>query len=226
MRNKLEPGRFYLHMIINDMGKYLLTVTGLIIIGVIGGCSKANRKDLLQAPPPAKYEMMEGVFLPMPGETEKVYTGEYSIMTATSSDIGDALEKLGVPRDKYMPLSNIYGVLNSKWFLGEFTDAYQAHLNDLNVKYTPELFVCGQYSTLACNFAMESAIRTGNALYPTLGWMVLNIGESGKYNLHAINVYYDGKKIIFYEPQPLKGFSFREITLSREKLATTMICVF
>ena len=99
-------------------------------------------------------------------------------------------------------------------------------MKDLNAKYTPELFVCGQYATLACNFAMESAIRTGDALYPSLGWIILNLGEPGRYNLHAINVYYDGKKIIFYEPQTINGFSFREVKIPREKLASTMVCVF
>ena len=91
------------------MIKYFILLIGLIVISLSGGCSKANRKDLLQAPPPAKYEMMEGVFLPMPGETEKVHTGEYSIMTATSSDIGDALEKLMLELHMF-PLKYIWNI--------------------------------------------------------------------------------------------------------------------
>ena len=86
--------------------------------------------------------------------------------------------------------------------LGEFTDAYQTY-ERFKCKIYAELFVCGQYATL-CNFAMESAIRTGDALYPSLGWIILNLGDRDI--IYTINVYYDGKKLFFMNPKLLMDF--------------------
>lgn len=199
----------------------------LVVVASIVGCSKANREDKVQAPPPAKYEMVEAVFQPMPGETGPVHTGNYIEKMCQNTDIGDALEKVGIPRNKLTSLSSTYGILDKKWFLGEFTDAYQSHLKDLGIKYTEDLFVCGQYATVASTFAVESAGRySGDAIHPALGWVILNVGTKDNALWHAVNVLYDGNKLIFYEPQTMNGFAFREMSLTKDQLATIRLVVF
>jgi len=214
-------------MLFIGMRKIALYLSMLLVIVSIIGCSKADRQDKVQAPPAAKFEMVEAVFQPMPGEPAPVHTGQYIESTCEATDIGEALENAGVPREKYVPLSAMYGILDSKWFLGEFTDAYQTHLKDVGIKYTDDLFVCGQYAIVACSFAIESAVRySPNASHPALGWIILNMGTKTESLWHAINVFYDGKRVIFYEPQTLDGFAFREVKLTKEQLASVRLCVF
>jgi hypothetical protein len=209
------------------MKKIILNLLLLLVIVSIIGCSKADRQDKVQAPPPAKYEMVEAIFQPMPGETGPVHTGQFVEKTCDAIEIGAALEKAGVPREKYVPLSNIYGILDSKWFLGEFTDSYQSHLKDVGIRYTDNLFICGQYSTVACSFAVESAARySPDASHPALGWIILNMGTKTESMWHAINVFYDGNRVIFYEPQTVAGFAFREVKLTKEQLSSVRLCVF
>lgn len=209
------------------MRKIALYLSLLLVIVSIIGCSKADRQDKVQAPPAAKFEMVEAVFQPMPGETGPVHTGQFIENTCENIEIGDALEKVGVPREKYVSLSHMYGILDSKWFLGEFSDAYQSHLKDVGIKYTEDLFVCGQYATVACSFAIESAARySPDASHPALGWIVLNVGTKNEALWHAINVFYDGKRVIFYEPQTVAGFAFRETKPTKEQLDSVRLCVF
>jgi len=209
------------------MKKILSYLPLLLAVVVLFGCSKADRQDKVQAPPPVKFEMVEAVFQPMPGETGPVHTGKYIEKICMTPDIGEALEKAGIPRNKLEALSSTYGILDKNWFLGEFTDAYQAHLKDLGIKYTDDLFVCGQYATVASTFAVESAARyNGQAIHPALGWVILNVGTKENSAWHAINVLYDGNRLIFYEPQTLNGFSFREMKPTKEQLSTVRLCVF
>lgn len=199
----------------------------LVVIAAIVGCSKVDKQDKVQAPPPAKFEMIEAVFQPIPPETQPVHTGKYIENTCENTEIGDALEAVGVPRSKFVSLSAVYAILDSKWFLGEFSDAYQAHLKDVGIKYTEDLFVCGQYATVACSFAIESAARySPDVSHPALGWVILNVDPRKETTWHAINVFFDGEKIIFYEPQTTSGFAFREIKLTKEQLATVRLVVF